>query len=109
LKKVIRKIVNRKQLGFCHFIKLMYREWESNRKSGSVSQNIESPPYFHFRFGRQRTLDARFCSILANMAAVSPVMARRPASEVKVSTEYYFRFGQTRSSNFFDVACVFTA
>jgi len=30
----------------------MYRK--SNRKSLLLSRNIRSPPYFHFRFGRQR-------------------------------------------------------
>ena len=57
---------------------------KSNRKSGSLSRNIGSPPYFHFRFSLQRPSDARFCSILANMAAVSLVMVRRRVQEVKV-------------------------
>ena len=57
---------------------------KSNRKSGSLSRNIRSPPYFHFRFGRQRPNDAGFCSILANMAAVSFVMARRSVHAVEV-------------------------
>ena len=57
---------------------------KSNRKSRSLSRNIGSPPYFHFLFGRQRPLDARFCSILANMAAVSFVMVRRSVHGVKV-------------------------
>ena len=63
----------------------MYRK--SSRKSGLLSRNIGSPPYFHFRFGRQRPLDARFCSILANIDAVSFVMARRSVQEVKVVRE----------------------
>jgi len=57
---------------------------KSNRKSGSLSRHIGSPPYFHFRFGRQRLYDARFCGILAKMAAVSFVMVRRKVQEVKV-------------------------
>ena len=47
---------------------------KSNRKSGSPSQKIGSPPYFYFRFGLQRPCDARFCRIRARMAAVSPVL-----------------------------------
>ena len=52
--------------------------------SGSLSRNIGPPPYFYFLFGRERPLDARFCGILANIAAVSFVMVSRSVHEVKV-------------------------
>ena len=57
---------------------------KSDKKSGSLSWNIGSPPYFHFRFGLQRPSDARFCRILANILVVSFVMVRRCVQEVRV-------------------------
>jgi len=51
--------------------------WESNRKSGSLSRKNGSPPYFYFRFGRQRSLDDGFCRFSASAAALSPVMLRQ--------------------------------
>jgi len=38
--------------------------WRSDRKSGSASQKIWSPPYFYFRFGLSHNRDLPFCLIL---------------------------------------------
>jgi len=61
-----------------------------DRKSGSASQKIWSPPYFCFRFGLYRARDLSFlpycglyCRISSRMASLSPVTAGRPVGEAR--------------------------
>ena len=51
----------------CEIHTVMY--WRSNRKSGSPSEKIRSPPYFYFWFGLQRPVDAHFRRITCPMIA----------------------------------------
>jgi len=53
---------------------IMY--WGSYRGSGSLSPKNGSPPYFYFRFGRQRPTDWHFRRISVSIAAVLPVLVR---------------------------------
>ena len=50
---------------------------------GVEKSKIGSPPYFYFRFGRQRPLDDGFRRISARAAALSPVMLRRSVQAPK--------------------------
>ena len=57
---------------------------KSNRKSGSLSRNIGSPPYFHFRFGANGSMILVFVVFWPKWPRVSFVMVRRKVQEVKV-------------------------
>jgi len=61
----------------------------SNRKSGSKCQTNGSLPYFHFRFGRYRPLDARFRDIWPIPPPCRPWWPDNRSKRSRSSAEYY--------------------